>query len=54
MSMHKRKQIEAEDERIILFQEQQLIREAYQAEQEAKQKEDAIAYAYISQLCGLS
>ena len=53
MSYYKAKQIEAEDERIVLFQEQKEIREAYLKEEVERQQREANAYSYALKEYGL-
>lgn len=53
MSYYKNKQIEAEDERIVLFAEQKAILKAYIAEQKAQQEAQANMYSYTLKEFGL-
>lgn len=53
MSYYKNKQIEAEDERIVLFAKQKEIREAYQKEEAERLQREANAYTYALKECGL-
>ena len=53
MSYYKNKQIEAEDERIVLFTEQKEILKAYREEEKERLQREANAYTYALKECGL-
>jgi hypothetical protein len=53
MSIYKNKQIEAEDERIVLFQEQKEILQAWRDEEKERLQREANAYNYALKECGL-
>lgn len=53
MSYYKDKQIEAEDERIVLFAEQKAILKAYRDEEKERLQREANAYTYALKECGL-
>jgi len=54
MSYYKNKQIEAEDERIVLFQKQKEILQAYEAEERDRKQREANAYTQALKHCGLT
>jgi hypothetical protein len=53
MSYYKDKQIKAEDERIVLFQEQREILKAHRDEEKERLQREANMYSYALKECGL-